>query len=85
MGMMMNGGPARKMGADRTAMTRARKPHRTERNARAVWGGIATAMEQVAEAVETGDQGRVVVIFRYRRKGVCGIEVSNQVEKCDGD
>lgn len=67
-------------------MTRTKKPPRTERNARAVWGGIATAMEQVAEAVETGDQGRVVVTFRYRRKGVCGIEVENQVEKKrDGD
>ena len=66
-------------------MTRRQKPPRAERNARAVWGGIATAMEEVAAAVETGDQGRVVVTFRYRRKGVCGVEVSNQVEKCDGD
>jgi hypothetical protein len=66
-------------------MTRRQKPPRAERNARAVWGGIATAMEEVAAAVETGDQGRVVVTFRYRRKGVCGIEVSNQVEKCNGD
>ena len=83
--MMMNGGPARKTPFDQAAMTRTRKPPRAERNARAVWGGIATAMEEVAAAVETGDQGRVVVTFRYRRKGVCGVEVSNQVEKCDGD
>ena len=83
--MMMNGGPARKTPFDQAAMTRTRKPARAERNARAVWGGIATAMEEVAAAVETGDQGRVVVTFRYRRKGVCGVEVSNQVEKCDGD
>ena len=81
----MNGGPARKTRFDQTAMTRTRKPPRAERNARAVWGGIATAMEEVAAAVETGDQGRVVVTFRYRRKGVCGIEVENQVEKCNGD
>ena len=66
-------------------MTDNRKPPRSERNARAVWGGIAAAMERVAEAIETGDQGRVTVTFRYRRKGVCGIEVSNEVEKCDGD
>ena len=66
-------------------MTRGKKPPRVERNARAVWGGIATAMEEVAAAVETGDQGRVVVTFRYRRKGVCGIEVENQVERSDGD
>ena len=62
-----------------------RKPPRAERNARAVWGGIATAMERVAEAVKTGEQGRVVVTLRYRRNGVCGVEVSNQVDKCDGD
>jgi hypothetical protein len=42
-------------------------------------------MEEVAAAVETGDQGRVVVTFRYRRKGVCGVEVENQVERRDGD
>ena len=66
-------------------MTRGKKTPWAERNARAVWGGIATAMEEVAAAVETGDQGRVVVTFRYRRRGVCGIEVSNQVEKCSGD
>ena len=83
--MMMNGGPARKTPFDQAAMTRGKKTPRAERNARAVWGGIATAMEEVAAAVETGDQGRVVVTFRYRRKGVCGVEVSNQVEKCDGD
>lgn len=82
---MMNGVPALKTHSDLPAMTRRQKPPRAERNARAVWGGIATAMEEVAAAVETGDQGRVVVTFRYRRKGVCGVEVSNQVEKCDGD
>ena len=82
---MRSCGPARKMRFDQAAMTRCKKTPRAERNARAVWGGIATAMEEVAAAVETGDQGRVVVTFRYRRKGVCGVEVSNQVEKCDGD
>ena len=61
-----------------------RKAPRAERNARAVWGGIATAMERVAEAIETGDQGRVVVTFRYRRNGVCGIDVQTEVER-DGD
>ena len=82
----MNGGPVPKTPFDQAAMTRGKKTTpRAERNARAVWGGIATAMEEVAAAVETGDQGRVVVTFRYRRKGVCGVEVSNQVEKCDGD
>ena len=83
--MMMNGGPVLETHSDQAAMTRGKKTPRAERNARAVWGGIATAMEEVAAAVETGDQGRVVVTFRYRRKGVCGVEVSNQVEKCDGD
>ena len=83
--MMTSGGPARKTRFDQTAMTRTRKPPRAERNARAVWGGIATAMEEVAAAVETGDQGRVVVTFRYRRKGVCGVEVQNEVERSDGD
>lgn len=82
---MTSGGPARKTPFDQAAMTRGKKTPRAERNARAVWGGIATAMEEVAAAVETGDQGRVVVTFRYRRKGVCGIEVENQVEKRDGD
>lgn len=66
-------------------MTRGKKTPRAERNARAAWGGIAAAMERIAEAIETGDQGRVVVTFRYRRKGVCGVDVQNQVEKCDGD
>ena len=83
--MTTSGGPARKMRFDQAAMTRGKKPPRAERNARAVWGGIATAMEEVAAAVETGDQGRVVVTFRYRRRGVCGIEVENQVERRDGD
>ena len=83
--MVANGDHARKMRFDQAAMTRGKKTPRAERNARAVWGGIATAMEEVAAAVETGDQGRVVVTFRYRRRGVCGIEVENQVEKCDGD
>ena len=83
--MMMNGVPVLETHSDQAAMAIRRKPPRAERNARAVWGGIATAMEEVAAAVETGDQGRVVVTFRYRRKGVCGVEVSNQVEKCDGD
>ena len=83
--MMMNGGPVPKTHSDQAAMTRRQKPPRAERNARAVWGGIATAMEEVAAAVETGDQGRVVVTFRYRRKGVCGIEVENRVELSDGD
>ena len=78
--MMTSGGPARKTRFDQVAMTRTKKTPRAERNARAVWGGIATAMEEVAAAIETGDQGRVVVTFRYRRKGVCGIEVENQVE-----
>ena len=41
-------------------------------------------MEQIAEAIETGDQGRVTVTFRYRRRGVCGIDVQNEVER-DGD
>ena len=81
---MRSCGPVPKTHSDQE-MTRTKKPPRAERNARAVWGGIATAMEEVAAAVETGDQGRVVVTFRYRRKGVCGVEVSNQVEKCDGD
>ncbi len=85
MAIMTGGKPARMTRFDQVAMTRGKKTPRAERNARAVWGGIATAMEEVAAAVETGDQGRVVVTFRYRRKGVCGIEVSNQVEKCDGD
>ena len=66
-------------------MTRGKKTPRAERNARAAWGGIAEAMELIAEAVETGDQGRVVVTFRYRRRGVCGIEVENRVERSDGD
>ena len=41
-------------------------------------------MELVAEAVKTGEQGRVVVTFRYRRNGVCGIDVQTEVER-DGD
>ena len=85
MAMMTNGRPARKMRFDQAAMTRGKKTPRAERNARAAWGGIAAAMERIAEAVETGDQGRVVVTFRYRRRGVCGIEVENQVERRDGD
>ena len=85
MGATTSGGPALKTRSDQAAMAIRRKTPRAERNARAVWGGIATAMEEVAAAVETGDQGRVVVTFRYRRKGVCGVEVQNQVEKCDGD
>ena len=68
----------------RRPVTDNRKPPRSERNARAVWGGIATAMERVAEAIETGDQGRVTVTFRYRRRGVCGIDVQNEVDR-DGD
>lgn len=83
--MMTSGGPARKTPFDQAGMTRGKKTPRAERNARAVWGGIATAMEEVAAAVETGDQGRVVVTFRYRRRGVCGIEVENRVERSDGD
>ena len=85
MGMMTNGAPALKTRFDQAAMAIRRKTPRAERNARAVWGGIATAMEEVAAAVETGDQGRVVVTFRYRRKGVCGVEVENRVERSDGD
>ena len=81
---MTSRGPARKTGT--LPMSRCdEKKGRAERNARAVWGGIATAMEEIAAAVDAGDQGRVVVTFRYRRKGVCGVEVRNQVEKCDGD
>ena len=83
--MMTSGGPVPKTRLDQTAMTRGKKTPRAERNARAAWGGIAAAMERIAEAVETGDQGCVVVTFRYRRKGVCGVEVENLVEKCDGD
>ena len=85
MAMMTNSAPVRKTHSDQAAMTRGKKTPRAERNARAAWGGIAAAMERIAEAIETGDQGRVVVTFRYRRRGVCGIEVDNQVEKCDGD
>ena len=82
--MMTSGVPARKTGT--SPMSRCdEKKGRAERNARAAWGGIAAAMERIAEAVETGDQGRVVVTFRYRRKGVCGIEVENRVERSDGD
>ena len=82
---MTSGAPALKTRFDQVTMTRGKKTPRAERNARAAWGGIAAAMERIAEAIETGDQGRVVVTFRYRRKGVCGIEVENQVERRDGD
>ena len=61
-----------------------RKAPRPERNARAVWGGIAAAMERVAEAIETDNHGQVVVTIRYRRRGVCGIDVQTEVER-DGD
>ena len=47
--------------------------------------GNAYDASQCDEAIKTGDQGCVVVTFRYRRKGVCGVEVENRVEKCDGD
>ena len=56
------------------------KKGRAERNARAVWGGIATAMEEVAAAVDTGQRGRVIVTIAYRKKGVRWVEVQNQVE-----
>ena len=80
----MNGVLARKTGI--SPMSRCdEKKGRAERNARAVWGGIATAMEEVAEAVGTGHRGKVTVTITYRKGGVRGVEVRNQVEKCDGD
>ena len=85
MATMTSGVHVPKTRFDQVTMTRGKKTPRVERNARAAWGGIAAAMERIAEAVETGDQGCVVVTFRYRRKGVCGVEVENRVEKCDGD
>ena len=77
---MTSGGPDRKTPFDQAAMTRGKKTPRAERNARAVWGGIATAMEEVAAAVGTGRRGRVIVTIAYRKKGVRGVEVQNQVE-----
>ena len=66
-------------------MAREKKTPRAERNARAVWGGIATAMEEVSGAIGTGHRGKVTVTITYRKGGVRGVEVRNQVEKCDGD
>ena len=77
--MMMNGILARKTGI--SPMSRCdEKKGRAERNARAVWGGIATAMEEVAAAVDTGQRGRVTVTIIYRKGGVRGVEVRNQVD-----
>ena len=53
---------------------------KAEKNAKAVWGGIATAMEEVSGAIGTGHRGKVTVTIIYRKGGVRGVEVRNQVD-----
>ena len=61
------------------------RKEKAEKNAKAVWGGIATAMEEVSGAIGTGHRGKVTVTITYRKGGVRGVEVRNQVEQSDGD
>ena len=60
--------------------TGKKKTGRAEKNAREVWGGIATAMEQVAESVSDGGHGKVVVTIFYRNGGVREVRVNKQVD-----
>ena len=56
------------------------RKEKAEKNAKAVWGGIATAMEEVSRAIGTGHRGKVTVTIIYRKGGVRGVEVRNQVD-----
>ena len=58
---------------------------KAEKNAKAVWGGIATAMEEVSWAIGARHNGRVTVTIIYRNGGGCGVAVRNHVGGAGGE
>ena len=62
--------------------SKTRGKGQTEKIAREVWGGFATALRMVEESA--GAHGKVVVTISYRDRGVRGVRV-RKVEKCDGE